>query len=165
MCLLTPARVVRSCGGTPVKLGAVALCGLAITLGSSVAMAQKQEVKPHGFWSGLVLMFSGKHLLIQCTDGKQRQSDGACTGEVSGVLGWADWPHYSSYKVNTSTGAVLKTNAYFANGKLQDDTPHFLENCRVFDASNWRCDTHVQAHFGSKTIDDGWHDGMKNGRA
>jgi hypothetical protein len=146
------------------RWAAVPYC-VAITLASSAAFAQKEEMKPHGFWSGLGLIFAGKHLLIRCIDGKQRASDDACTGEVSGVLGWADWPYYSSYKINTSTGAVLETTGYFVSGKLQNDTPHFLENCRVLDASNWRCDTHVQISPGNKTIDDGWHDGMKNGRA
>jgi hypothetical protein len=147
------------------KLRVVALCCFAAMLAAPAAFAQKQEVKPHGFWSGLALMFAGKHLLIQCVDGKQRASDGACTGEVSGVLGGAEWPYYSSYRINTSTGAVLETIAYFADGKLQDDTPHFLENCRVVDANTWRCDRHVQMGVGGKTFNDGWHDGMRNGRA
>ena len=110
-------------------------------------------------------MFAGKHLLIRCVDGKQRASNGACIGEVSSILGGAEWPYYSSYKINTSTGAVLETIAYFANGKLQDDTPSFLENCRVLDANNWQCDRHTQMIVSGKAFNDGWHDGMKNGRA
>ena len=135
------------------------------TLVSSVALAQKQEVKPHGFSIGLSLLFSGKSLMIQCLDGKQRDDDGVCTGKVSSILGWTDWPFYTSHKVNTSTGAVLEVATYIVDGKLQDDAPRFLDNCRVVDANNWRCDNIVKLHPGDKTIVDGWHDGMKNGRA
>ena len=98
-------------------------------------------------------------------DGKQRDSDGACIGEVSSII-TRGWPYYSSYKINTSTGAVLEQQtSIYANGEVHDAPPSIIENCRVVDASNWQCVTRVKVSVGGKPIDDGWHDGMKNGRA
>lgn len=127
-----------------------------VTLVSSVAFAETHEVKPHGIWTGLSLVFAGKHLMIECVDRNRRWEDYRCSGDVSSVLKWEDWPFYISYKVHVDTGVVvIQETSIDLKGAIQNGTPKLLKNCAVLDTANWECRAEADGPF----------DGMKKGRA
>ncbi len=142
-------------------LGLVALALLFVS-GSS-AFAEKESPPKLGFWKSLPIVSSGKHLLVRCVDGRQRPDDGACLGKVSDILGWFNFPVYANYKVNPATGVVIRQFTTVSSEGNHTDEPAYLENCKVIDQANWRCNEISSWSIGTK-FENGWHDGMKDGR-